>query len=262
MAAKTLTDLANLYGSHKGTVSAVAHREALNYTDIYEAYLGHLRAEKLTLLQIGLGATGRRHSQSRSTGETYLADGVPLKIWHDYFEAATIYGMDTNPCIGITSDRVTTFVLDAGDREGLETLAKATEGVTFDLIFDDGSHHPEAQQVALGLLFPRLRAGGIYFIEDLMSNGLGDGNHGHDVSHSAHNTRSVLRHFQTTGAFMEPHALPNPDYLRDEIAGVALHLPRLLLQGKLRLRLKNPVKTTARFRPGSEQLCAIVKRRD
>ncbi|MER2599673.1 MAG: hypothetical protein ABTQ73_09140 [Caldilineales bacterium] len=260
MVTKTLTDLANLYGSHKGSISSVAHREALNYTDIYEAYLGRLRRTPLNILQIGLGATARRRSRSQDTNEIYLADGIPLKIWHDYFEAATIYGMDTNPCISMTSERITTFVLDAGNPQDIQSLAAATGEVVFDLIFDDGSHHPEAQQLALGLLFPRLRAGGLYFIEDLMSNGLGDGNHGHNASRRAHNTRTMLRHFQSTGEFLEPHALPNPDYLQAEIASVAFHLPRLIVQGKLRLRFDNPIKTTTRFRPGSEQLCALTKR--
>jgi hypothetical protein len=38
----------------------------------------------------------------------------------------------------------------------------------FDYIIDDGSHFQEDQQVSLGLLFPQVKSGGYYIIEDVV----------------------------------------------------------------------------------------------
>ena len=38
----------------------------------------------------------------------------------------------------------------------------------FDYIIDDGSHFQEDQQVSLGLLFPQVKSGGYYILEDVV----------------------------------------------------------------------------------------------
>ena len=39
--------------------------------------------------------------------------------------------------------------------------------ISFDIIIDDGSHYSPHQQKTLGYLFPKLKAGGLFIIEDL-----------------------------------------------------------------------------------------------
>ena len=43
------------------------------------------------------------------------------------------------------------------------------EGVSLDVIFEDGSHMHREQQTSLALLLPLLRPGGLYVMEDLHS---------------------------------------------------------------------------------------------
>ena len=259
MMLKPLTDLANFYGLNKGTVNASRQREALNYTDVYEAYFSRIRAEKLTVLQIGLGTTARKHQFQQTHGEIYLADGLPLKLWSEYFPAATLYGLDINPCIDLNLPRASSYGINVGDPGELLKFLAAAPDLVFDVIMDDGSHRPEDQQVALSLLFPRLRSGGLYFIEDLMNNGLGDRHTGHHASSAVKNTRAVLRQWQSAGTFAEPNGLLNVETLSRQIAHINFHCPRLIAEGKFRLALKAPVKVTTHYRPRSEQLVALVK---
>lgn len=246
MTLKTLTELANLYGTDKGTIGPNPNWEPHNYTDIYEAYLARYRYSAITILEIGLGVTGLRWEttivQGRNTG------GASVKMWHDYFPNARIYGIDINPCPDLNKDRITTFVADQGNLEDLQSFVETTQEIEFDIIIDDGSHRPDHQQISLGFFFKRLKGGGLYFIEDLLANGLGDHMSSRHANDSVLNTRSVLKHFQQTGEFLKPNALIEPDYLKGQIAYLNFHAPKPLIDDGVR------------YSPDSEQICAITKK--
>lgn len=256
MTNSSLTELANLKGSNKGTNPSHGHG-LFNYTDIYEAYLGRLRSEKLTILQIGVGGSNAKRGSGSSS---FLMEGTTLKLWFDYFPNASIYGVDKEQYTYLENERVTSFAVEAASPSAWQAFERATPNVEFDLIFDDGTHRPEDQQVALGCLFPRLRSGGLYFIEDLMSNGYEDGASGRHTSQTNRNTRSIMRYFQHTRTFLRPNALPNSDYLQAHIALVSLHAPKISVEAKLRAKLNDPIKTTVQYRADSERMCAIIKK--
>jgi len=67
------------------------------------------------------------------------------------------------------SERIQTHVLDQGNEEALQQfVAKIREqGYQFDIIIDDGSHISEHQMLTLKVLWPLLRSGGLYIVEDL-----------------------------------------------------------------------------------------------
>ena len=52
------------------------------------------------------------------------------------------------------------------NRDDLNSAGKMSNG-GFDVIIDDGAHNNDAQQISLGGLFPYLKGGGLYIIEDL-----------------------------------------------------------------------------------------------
>ena len=54
------------------------------------------------------------------------------------------------------------------NRDDLNRAGKMSNG-GFDVIIDDGAHNNDAQQISLGGLFPYLKGGGLYIIEDLHS---------------------------------------------------------------------------------------------
>jgi hypothetical protein len=236
----SLTDIANLEGTDKGTVGPSPEWPAHNYTDVYEAYLAPLRHQPITILEIGLGVPGdsweARIAHGRNQG-----GGGSVRMWYGYFPHAQIYGADINPAQHLDNDRIQTFVLDQGDPEAIATFLNEIGDVEFDLIVDDGSHKPDHQQVSLGCLFPRLRSGGLYIIEDLLKNGKGDGRDNRMSSDEVLNTRRVLKHFRRHGRFEEPHAIVEPDYVAAHVDGLNFHVP-----GR-------------RWAPDTEAVCVIRK---
>jgi hypothetical protein len=215
----SLTELANHFGSDKGTVGPAPGFRGHNYTAVYEAYLEDYRDRAFSLVEIGLGVKGDRWDarmvQGRNTG------GASVKMWREYFPRAQIYGLDVNECAYLDDERTRTFVADQGN---VEDLARVVEAVpSIDVVIDDGSHRPDHQQISLDFLFPRLSPGGLYFIEDLMDNGLGDNRTGRSSSDRVRSTRSVLQHYLATGDLLEPHLLAGFESWRDEIAGIDFH---------------------------------------
>ena len=138
-----------------------------------------------------------------------------------------------------------TFVADQGDPDELAAVVRVSGEPGFDVIVDDGSHRPDHQQVSLDFLFHHVKPGGLYFIEDLMSNGLGDGRTGRMACPDVLNTRAVLKGFVATGSFPGPHRLADPDRLAAEIGEIRFHAP------VPRGRSQQPV---------NEPLCAIRRR--
>jgi hypothetical protein len=215
----SLTELANRFGSDKGTAGPAPAFPGHDYTSVYEAYLERHRDRVFSLVEIGLGVKGDRWEakivQGRNTG------GASVKMWREYFPRARIYGLDVNECAYLDDERTRTFVADQGN---VDDLARFVEAVpSFDVVIDDGSHRPDHQQISLDFLFPHLSAGGLYFIEDLLSNGLGDGKTGRSASDRVLNTRRVLKHYLATGTLREPHAVANFETWRNDVAGIDFH---------------------------------------
>lgn len=145
-----LTRLANLHGTDKGTTAGAAH----GYTTIYEQYLEPMRESAKKVLEIG------------------IAGGASLKMWHDYFPNAEIYGLDHN--LDYCSKCVTPeFYLRVFPLCGEATEEKTwrnieeSHGKDFDFICDDGGHYSSQIVPAFEGAWPLLRSGGIYCCEDL-----------------------------------------------------------------------------------------------
>ena len=145
-----LTDLANKYGTDKGTKVG----RALGYTAFYEEMFGDLRGKPIRLLEIGV------HDPR--------FPGASLKMWEEYFPNAEIFGIDIIDCRKFDTERVRTFQVDQGDRGKLVKFVSESGG-DFDIVVDDGSHRCADVLTSLGVLFPAVKLGGIYFIEDIAS---------------------------------------------------------------------------------------------
>lgn len=90
--------------------------------------------------------------------EIGVADGSSLQLWRDHFPNAQVYGIEKldrpynlGPRITVVRGDVRDVVLPPGP---------------FDLVVDDGSHRMEDVQHAYVRLWPRMRPGGYYVIED------------------------------------------------------------------------------------------------
>jgi len=144
-----LAALADRYGSDKGHGVGLRH----GYVRVYGGLLSGWRDRPLKLLEIGL---------SRARDGTTCPS---LQMWADWAPAADILGVDIDDYSSFGHERCRTRIVDQTDRDALNALAR--EEGPFDLIVDDGAHLSDAQQLSFFALFPALRPGGLYFIEDL-----------------------------------------------------------------------------------------------
>ncbi len=101
--------------------------------------------------------------------------GSSLRMWAEYFPNAQVFGIDITRRYELSHilnhDRIQTTLAHQGSRNELCQALSIfdAEGFEADIIIDDGSHDQRDQQVSLAYLFPMLRPGGLYVIEDLIT---------------------------------------------------------------------------------------------
>jgi len=144
---------ANPKGTDKGDFKSYID---LFYSKHFEAY----RHKKINLLEIGF-----RH-------------GASLALWSSFFEDAKITGVDnlSDSALGDSSRPVEDWVarknveILVGDAYS-EDFANSVSG-KYDIIIDDGPHWLSTQQAAIDLYLLKLKPGGLFVIEDLLTGGL------------------------------------------------------------------------------------------
>lgn len=89
--------------------------------------------------------------------------GESIRLWHDYFPTAHIYGIDIRPCPEIAKlERATQLV---GNAYTIEMLAALP---TFDVIIDDGPHTFESMAFFLQHYLRLLNDNGLMVLEDII----------------------------------------------------------------------------------------------
>lgn len=111
---------------------------------------------------------GNRRHTVRSLLEIGVQSGRSLKVWREFFPNATICGLDYDPgCARLNADG---FAVEIGDSRNPAVARAALERfgrTSFDIIIDDGAHHPQAQIGTFRTWFPHLAEGGVYVVEDV-----------------------------------------------------------------------------------------------
>ena len=142
----TLDELAIAYNTDK---SSRTH----SFAKHYEVYFELLRDVPLKLLEIG------------------VQSGASLRMWKQYFPKAQICGLDYFDVLPMEEDRIKIF---QGEQKDTEVLEKVLLSGPFDIIIDDGSHQNKDIMASFEYLFPRMKPGGIYVIEDTVCTYWGD----------------------------------------------------------------------------------------
>lgn len=127
------------------------------YAQHYGTHLEELRQQPITLLEIGIGGY-----------EDPNAGGASLRMWRDYFPNATIYGLDYYDKTPQAGERIRIY---QGSQVDPVTIAKIIMDCPggFDVIIDDGSHRSEHIIATLNMLWPSVKQGGWYIVEDLQT---------------------------------------------------------------------------------------------
>jgi hypothetical protein len=156
-----LSNLASKHNSDK-----IDHQ----YTQIYHNLFNSIRNDNFNLLEIG------------------VLYGASLKMWHEYFPNANIYGADNffgyngngtsinNPLCFIDElinnnhilNRINLNFIDQSDYNELNEFANNIN-IKFKFILDDGSHLMKDQQITFFHLFDLIESGGYYIIENVQT---------------------------------------------------------------------------------------------
>lgn len=119
-----------------------------NYAMKYDKILSPFRESFESILEIG------------------VAQGQSMRMWADYFPKATIHGADISKAsesCQAYSNRIKFHLCDQTNEAQLKNLEQFSP---FDLIIDDGTHFWAEQILTFNTLFPYIRRGGIYIVED------------------------------------------------------------------------------------------------
>lgn len=133
-----LNDLALRYKTDK---SSKGH----GYCPIYERFFHRIRANTISLLEIG------------------VFKGGSLRMWQAYFPYGKILGADFNPKVKHCT-KIPVMIGNQGRSEFLHELGKQGP---FDIIIDDGSHQWDHQMLFYKIMWEYLKPGGVMAIEDM-----------------------------------------------------------------------------------------------
>ncbi len=127
------------------------------YTQHYQNHFNKFRNQKINILEIGIGGY-----------ENPKAGGDSLRMWKRFFSKGNIYAIDIYDKSFHDENRIKTFKGSQVDSDFLKSVI--TEIGELDLIVDDGSHINEHVVATFELLFPHLKEGGIYVVEDTQTS--------------------------------------------------------------------------------------------
>ena len=141
-------ELEDLFRRHRGRMVT----KWRHYFEVYERHLAAFRGKPVTLLEFGVW------------------HGGSLQLWRQWLgPEARIVGVDVRPECARFAEPGTEIVI--GDQADPATHRGLRERYgAFDVVIDDGGHGMAQQATTFREIFPALRPGGVYIVEDTHSS--------------------------------------------------------------------------------------------
>jgi len=140
-------DLEKFYftGHHRRT------NRITSYFGPYDRHFSRFRGKDVSILEIG------------------IANGGGLQMWKNYLgDKSRIYGIDIRPSCMFEESQITCFLGDQQDVKFLDSvMSKIGE---LDMVCDDGGHSMEQQINSFIKIWPYVKPGGVYLVEDLITS--------------------------------------------------------------------------------------------
>lgn len=176
------------------------------YCDIYQQYFDKLKDQPITLLEMGFGGY-----------EFPDRGGGSMKMWAEYFTnpAAKLFVSDIYDKNLDGFDSRIKFVKDNAESPFLIFLAKK---LLFDIIIDDASHHNKLVINGFKELFPSLKSGGIYVVEDAHASYWDVPAHEGTLNLQGQPTTSSMNYFKYLADGLNREHIPTekfPDFIQD-----------------------------------------------
>ncbi|WP_262029294.1 class I SAM-dependent methyltransferase [Microvirga sp. Mcv34] len=142
---RTLVDVARSLNPSRGEFS-----KPYDFYDFYEPYFSPLRERDIRFLEVG------------------VYEGESTKVFSRYFERGSIVGIDLQiRDIDFRGFKNVTYLkANQTDGDALSKIAVDYAPDGFDIILDDASHVGYFSLLTFLHVFPRLKPGGIYIVED------------------------------------------------------------------------------------------------
>ena len=153
---KTLDEIAIHHQTDKASQFSRTYAKPHDYCRHLELFFAPMRDRPIKLLEIGVGG------------------GESIQTWLEYFPNAQVVGIDivrdTNPWNSTTERHHPRYKFFCGNQGSFEFWQKfVSVNTTWDIIIDDGSHVANDIINTFYALWPYLKSGGIYEVEDLKS---------------------------------------------------------------------------------------------
>lgn len=116
-----------------------------SYLDTYESLFRSRKDAVINIMEIG------------------IFDGGSIFLWRDYFQNATVTGLDIYPKYFNDNNRIRVFT---GDAYTTDMITKVSDRA-YDIIIDDGPHTLESMQYVAANYTPLLKENGLLVIEDV-----------------------------------------------------------------------------------------------
>lgn len=166
------------------------------YTQHYTKHFRRFKYKRIKLLEIGVGG----YDDPR-------AGGASLRVWKRYFPFGDIFAIDIHDKSALQENRIRILQGSQVDAAFLQTLCN--EHGPFDIIIDDGSHLNEHIIETFKMLFPHVKDGGLYVIEDLQTSYWED--FGGD-SNDLNNPRTAMNYLKGLTDCLNHQEIPNENY--------------------------------------------------
>lgn len=138
------TNKSSVWNGVQQDIKGYPHR----YLPFYESFFSSIRDKPVTFLEIGV-----EHCSS-------------LRMWRDYFPLGTIVGMDKEPMVHLSEERM---IIECGNQHHTDDLDRvAAKHGPFDVILDDAGHETPVQIMCYDYMAKYVRPGGFYVLEDIM----------------------------------------------------------------------------------------------
>ncbi len=134
-----------------------------SYLPLYQKLLESKKETAKNILEVGIGDFGKKN-------------GGSIKLWHDYFTNATIYGLDILPIERVMDEllnnhRVVLYTSTDAYNNDFFTTHLLNKNIKCDVMIDDGPHTLESMIQFIKLYSQIMADDGILIIEDVQSWG-------------------------------------------------------------------------------------------
>ena len=142
---RSLSDIARTINDASDTTS-----KPIYFYERYESFFAPLREEPVAIIELG------------------VHKGESVKVFSSYFHRGTVVGVDIQDYgLDLTGYGNGHFVVgDQRDDAHLQQIADRFAPAGFDIIIDDASHYGSWSKMTFDSLYPRLKPGGLYVVED------------------------------------------------------------------------------------------------